>query len=151
MPRGCLVIWLYTLSEFNQADKLTDIGASMAKILVVEDIPENAELTKRVLVSAGFEVMHAFDAAEGFNLALTRDPDLIILDLGLPDYDGQTLAGWLLANPKTADIPIVVLTAWPEETGRSMAESYGCVGFIAKPITNVRDFASKIDSYIKTA
>jgi two-component system, cell cycle response regulator DivK len=122
----------------------------MTKILMIEDIPDNAELTRRILLSAGYEVIHALEAEEGLNLAVTKQPDLILLDLGLPDYDGQTLAGWLRAEPKTANIPIVALTAWPEETARQMVESYGCVGIISKPIVKVNDFVSKISSYLKT-
>jgi two-component system, cell cycle response regulator DivK len=122
----------------------------MTKILMIEDIPDNAELTRRILFSAGYEVIHALEAEEGLNLAVIEQPDLILLDLGLPDYDGQTLAGWLRAEPKTANIPIVALTAWPEETARQMAESYGCVGYISKPIVKVNEFISKISSYLKT-
>ncbi len=121
----------------------------MIKILMVEDIPDNAELARKILLSAGYEVILASEAEEGLNLAVVEQPDLILLDLGLPDYDGQTLAGWLHAEPKTANIPVVACTAWPEETVRQMAESYGCVGYISKPIVRVNDFVSKIASYVK--
>jgi two-component system cell cycle response regulator DivK len=77
-------------------------------------------------------------------------PDLILLDLGLPDYDGQTLAGWLHAEPATTNIPIVAFTAWPQETVSQMVESYGCVGYISKPVVKINDFISKIASYLKT-
>jgi two-component system cell cycle response regulator DivK len=121
----------------------------MAKILMIEDIPDNAELTRKILLSAGYEVIHALEAEKGLELALAEQPDLILLDLGLPDYDGQTLAGWLLAEPKTANIPIVAFTAWPEETARQMVESYGCAGYINKPIVKVNDFVSRIAFYLK--
>jgi two-component system, cell cycle response regulator DivK len=123
----------------------------MKKILIVEDIPDNAELTRKMLVSAGYEVIHAADAETGLEMALNQSPDLILLDLGLPDYDGQTLAGWLRASPETAHTPIVAFTAWPEETARQMAESYGCNGYIAKPVTKVKDFISRIASFLKNA
>ena len=123
----------------------------MIKILMIEDIPDNAELTRRTLLSAGYEVIHALEAEKGLEMALTEQPDLILLDLGLPDYDGQTLAGWLRAEPKTANIPIVAFSAWPEETAKQMAESYGCVGYISKPIVKVNEFVAKIASYLKTA
>ena len=73
----------------------------MTRILMVEDNPVNAELTRKILMSAGYEVIHAPEAEIGFELALSEQPHLILLDLGLPDYDGQTLAGWLRAEPKT--------------------------------------------------
>lgn len=119
----------------------------MKKILMVEDMPDNAELTRKLLVSAGYEVFHALDAETGLEMAQSIRPDLILLDLGLPDYDGQTLAGWLRADPRTASIIIIVFTAWPEETARHMAESYGCDGYIGKPIVKVSNFLSKINSF----
>lgn len=120
----------------------------MTRILMIEDNPDNAELTRKILMSAGYEVIHALEAEKGFELALSEQPHLILLDLGLPDYDGQTLAGWLRAEPKTAHIPIVAYTAWPDETARQMVESYGCVGYISKPIVRVNAFLSKIASYL---
>jgi CheY-like chemotaxis protein len=123
----------------------------MKKILIVEDIPDNAELARRMLVAGGYTVIHASDAETGLEMALSQTPDLILLDLGLPDYDGQTLAGWLRERPETARIPIVALTAWPEEAARQMAESYGCNGYIPKPIVKVNEFLSKIDSFLKNA
>ncbi len=123
----------------------------MKKILVVEDLPDNAELACRMLMAGGYLVVHAADAETGLEMALSQQPDLILLDLGLPDYDGQTLAGWLRERPETEKVPIVALTAWPEETARQMAESYGCNGFIPKPITKVNDFLSKIAGFLKNA
>lgn len=121
----------------------------MKKILMVEDIPDNAELARRMLVTAGYEVFHAPDAETGLQMALEVHPDLILLDLGLPDYDGQTLAGWLRAAPETAQTPMVAFTAWPEETARKMVESYGFDGYIGKPLVKVNHFIAQIASFIK--
>jgi len=121
----------------------------MSKILIVEDMLDNAELTRKVLTSAGYEVIHAPDAEAGLDLAISEQPNLILLDLGLPDYDGQTLAGWLKAEPQTAAIPIVAFTAWPEDTARQMVESYGCAGYISKPIVKINVFLAEIASLIK--
>jgi two-component system cell cycle response regulator DivK len=120
----------------------------MAKILLIEDIPDNAELVQRILESTGHAMIHAPDAESGLAAAIKHQPDLILLDLGLPDYDGQTLAGWLRAEPKTAKIPIIAFTAWPEETVRQMASSYGCDGYIGKPISSIQDFNAKITSVL---
>ncbi|RPH60956.1 MAG: DNA-binding response regulator, partial [Chloroflexi bacterium] len=62
----------------------------MAKILLIEDMPDNASLVLKILESAGFEAIHAPDAESGLQMAQDTSPDLILLDLGLPDYDGQT-------------------------------------------------------------
>lgn len=122
----------------------------MLKILLVEDMPDTVELVRRALSTHEYEIIHAPDAETGLQLALNEHPHLILLDLGLPDYDGQTLVGWLRAEPSLADIPIVAFTAWPQETARKMVESYGCNGYIQKPIIKVKDFAQQIDSFLKT-
>lgn len=121
----------------------------MLKILLVEDMPDTVELVRRALSVHDYEVVHAPDAETGLQMALDERPHLILLDLGLPDYDGQTLAGWLRAEPTLAGIPIVAFTAWPQETARKMVESYGCNGYIQKPIQKVKDFVDQIDSFLK--
>jgi two-component system cell cycle response regulator DivK len=122
----------------------------MTKILLIEDIPNNAELVRKALSRSGYEIIHAADAETGLQLALAHCPDLILLDLGLPDYDGQTLAGWLRAESVLDATPIIALTAWPEETAKEMVESYGCNGYICKPITKVSKFVAQINSFLKT-
>ena len=120
----------------------------MTKILLIEDIPDNAELVRRVLSASGYEIIHAADAETGLQMALAEIPDLILLDLGLPDYDGQTLAGWLRDESVLDATPIIALTAWPEETAKQMVESYGCNGYISKPIIKVNEFVSQINSFL---
>lgn len=121
----------------------------MTKILVVEDILDNAELVRKALAPRNYAVIHAVDAETGLQMALEQHPDLILLDLGLPDYDGQTLAGWLRSDASLNDTPIIAFTAWPQETARKMVESYGCNGYISKPIVSIREFADEIASYLK--
>jgi two-component system cell cycle response regulator DivK len=123
----------------------------MAKILLIEDIPDNVELVRKALSRTGYEISHAADAETGLAMALAQVPDLILLDLGLPDYDGQTLAGWLRDEVILDNTPIVALTAWPEETARQMVESYGFNGYICKPITKVIEFVSQINFFLKTS
>lgn len=120
----------------------------MPKILVIEDVPDNAELARKVLVSRGYQVLHAPDAERGLQMAVAEIPDLILLDLGLPDYDGQTLAGWLRNEDSLDDVPIIAFTAWPQETAEQMIKSYGCNGYIGKPI-NIASFAAQVASFLK--
>ena len=121
----------------------------MKKILLIEDIPDNAELVRRALSASGYEIIHAADAETGLQMALAEIPDLILLDLGLPDYDGQTLAGWLRDESVLDATLIVALTAWPEETAKQMVESYGCNGYISKPIIKISEFVSQINLFLK--
>ena len=120
----------------------------MTKILLIEDTVDSVELVRRALSNRGYEVIHAVDAETGLELALAHPPDLILLDLGLPDYDGQTLAGWLRAEPVLDDTPIIAFTAWPQETARKMVDSYGCNGYISKPILKINEFVAQVDSYL---
>lgn len=120
----------------------------MTKILIVEDVPDNLELARKILASRGYEVIEAGTAEGGYQLAFQHHPDLILLDLGLPDHDGLTLAGWLRADPSFRALPIIAFTAWPRETAQQMAESYGCNGFISKPIERVNDFLAQIETYL---
>lgn len=121
----------------------------MTKILIVEDIPDNAELARRIMLSRGFDVLHAENAETGLEMALAQLPDLILLDLGLPDHDGFTLAGWFRAEESLRDVPVIAFTAWPAETAKHMAETYGCNGFISKPIGSVKEFAETIEAFLK--
>ncbi len=121
----------------------------MPKILVIEDDPDSAELEKRVLTARGYEVLKAPDAETGLQLAVDQHPDAIVLDLGLPDADGQTLVGWMRRVPALAHTPIIACTAWPEETARKMVEAYGCDGYIRKPIS-VATFAEQIAAYLRS-
>ena len=122
----------------------------MTKILLIEDIPDNVELVRKALSRTGYEILHAADAETGLAMALAQRPDLILLDLGLPDYDGQTLAGWLRDEAVLDNTPIVVLSAWPEEAAKQVVKSYRCNGYISKPIIKINEFISQVNSYLKT-
>jgi DNA-binding response OmpR family regulator len=120
---------------------------SVPSILVIDDNAEHRELVQRTLTARGYRVFLAVDAESGLQLALAQRPDLLVVDLGLPDIDGQTLIGQLKHMAAFADTPIIACTAWPEETARSMVEVYGCDGYISKPIRTA-DFANRIASYL---
>ena len=123
-------------------------GDAMTKILIIDDVPDNVELVTKILTARGYEVVHAANAESGYKIASQQRPDLILLDLGLPDYDGLTLAGQLREEPSFENLPILAFTAWPPDTARNMAESYGCTGFISKPIIKVNEFIAEIEKYL---
>jgi two-component system cell cycle response regulator DivK len=107
----------------------------MTKILYIEDIEDNITLVEKIMLSRGYEFLSARNAEEGLALAVDSKPDLILLDLGLPDADGQTLSSWLRNDPTMKEIPIIALTAWPEEVARHTVEAYKLNGFLCKPIS----------------
>jgi DNA-binding response OmpR family regulator len=117
------------------------------KVLMIEDNENNALLVKRLLEASAFVVDHAPDGETGLRMAIQTQPDLILLDLGLPDLDGQTLATFIRRVPELAQTPLIALTAWPEDTARKMAKAYGCTDYIAKPV-NTRTFVDQISAYL---
>lgn len=125
------------------------VSTLMKKILLIEDVNDTVELVQKILTARGYEFVHAPDAESGLQFALEFLPDLILLDLGLPDYDGQTLAGWIRNEKDLVSTPLIAFTAWPEETARRMVESYGFNGYISKPIVNVNEFSECVASFLK--
>ena len=105
----------------------------MAKILYIEDIQDNITYVEKIVKSRGHEFLSAQNAEVGLDMAIKLQPNLILLDLGLPDADGQTLSVWLRSNPGLTEIPIIVLTAWPEEVARQTVEAYNLNGYLCKP------------------
>ena len=124
----------------------------MAKILYIEDMQDNITLVERIVKSRGHEFLFAQDADTGLALASASMPDLILLDLGLPDADGQTLSVWLKGDETLSSIPIIVLTAWPEEVVRQTVSAYNLNGYLCKPFKLI-DLVNLIDSVLgaKTA
>ena len=119
----------------------------MKKILLVEDNPSNALLIERVMERLPYQFFHAPDGETGLEVAETEIPDLLLVDMGLPDIDGQTLVNLLRNMPTLVDKPIVAITAWPPDVAIEMAERYGCNGCITKPI-NIRAFPDQIAEYL---
>ncbi len=102
---------------------------------------------KRVLEVRQHQVIHVSDGEAGLKTAMDETPDLILLDLGLPDIDGQTLVTLMKRTPELMGIPLVAVTAWPEDIAKKMVIAYGCDGFISKPI-NTRTFPDQIAEYL---
>lgn len=122
----------------------------MSDIVIIEDNPHSARLASRLLRRAGHETRIAEDGEIGLSTVFNHTPDLILIDLGLPDIDGQTVVAMLRQQPEFQDLPIVAFTAWPEETAQNMATAYGCVGVISKPI-NTRKFADQVEAFLRKA
>jgi two-component system cell cycle response regulator DivK len=116
-------------------------------VLMIEDNPNNAMLVKRILEARSIQVAHAWDGESGLQMVMEQHPDLILLDLGLPDLDGQTVASFIRRIPELENTPMIAVTAWPEETAREMVEAYGCDDFISKPIDS-KAFAAKVMAYL---
>jgi len=105
-----------------------------AKILYVEDNPDNRLLVRRILMVEGYTVVEAFDAAQGIAAAQRELPDLILMDMNLPEMDGYTLTRHLRAIPELRHVPIVAMTANVMHGDREKSIEAGCNGYIPKPI-----------------
>jgi CheY-like chemotaxis protein len=125
----------------HRMNMATDNG--IALILLVEDNERNARLVSEILQANGYRLVVATDGWQALDAARKHLPQLILMDLQLPGMDGLTVARRLKADPETAGIPIVALTAhaMPEDRARTL--DAGCCAYISKPI-NYRPFVAEI-------
>ena len=103
-------------------------------VLIVDDNARNRKLASDVLRDAGFTTLEAATAAEGIEAAARDQPDVILLDLRLPDLDGSQAVHLLREGPRTSAIPVVAMTALPLGDGDEWLTAAGFAGSIAKPI-----------------
>ena len=118
------------------------------KAVVVDDNSNNLLLEKDLLEVAGFEVFEAENAAIGIALARREKPDVIVMDVRLPDMRGTEAARILRQDKQTCDIPIVFVTASVMAEGREEINAIANSGFIGKPI-DTRIFAKEISRFIR--
>lgn len=117
----------------------------MAQILHIEDDPKNRLLVRKLLVAAGHEVIEAEGGLEGIRLAAAHAPELVLVDLYLPDLDGYEVTLRLRGMPALEGVPIVAITA---EGDREISLAVGADGFLEKPIDAAR-FARQIERFLK--
>jgi FOG: CheY-like receiver len=120
------------------------------KALVVDDNKNNLMLGRDLLEVAGFEVFEAENATDAIAIARKEKPDVIVMDVRLPDMRGSEAARILRRDKETFDIPIVFVTASVLSEGREEIKDIPNSGCIGKPI-NTRTFAKEISEYIKNA
>ena len=106
----------------------------MTSVLVVDDNDRNRKLALDVLSAAGFRTFGSATAAEGIALAREHGPDVILMDLRLPDMDGADATRRLVADERTALIPVVAMSASPLEGREDWLEEAGFAGWLEKPI-----------------
>ncbi len=118
------------------------------RILLVEDNPANQLLAAAVLERDGFEVQIAESGLDALRAIAESRPDLVLMDIQLPEMDGLSLTRILKADPATATIPVVAMSAHAMATDRDQAIASGCAGFIAKPI-DTRVFGDQLRSFLQ--
>ncbi|MFQ3536936.1 MAG: response regulator [Aggregatilineales bacterium] len=118
------------------------------RILVVEDNADNRILITDVLDSMHYEVIIATDGEEGLRKASAERPDLILMDISLPQMDGLTATRRIKAMPELQHIPIIALTAHAMVGDRERALEAGCDDYVSKPI-DLRELATKLTHYLQ--
>jgi CheY-like chemotaxis protein len=103
-------------------------------ILLVEDNAMNRDMLSRRLVRRGYAVITAHDGKQGHAMACSHEPNLILMDIGLPEMDGWQVTRLLKSNARTCGIPIIALTAHALLTDREKAREVGCDDYDTKPV-----------------
>src|SRR5580765_3948090 len=119
----------------------------MATILYIDDTENNRILVSRRLEKKGYQVLTAVSAEEGLMLAKQKLPDLILMDMGMPDVDGWTATRRLKADPSLGGIPVIALTAHAMQGDREKAIDAGCDDYEIKPFDFPR-LIEKIESHL---
>ena len=119
----------------------------MARILVIEDNAANMKLATLLLENVGHSVLCAVDAGTGLALERAEHPDLILMDIQLPDMDGLAATALLKQNPATAGIPVIALTAMAMKEDQEKTRAAGCDAYIAKPL-RYKELIAAIDALL---
>ncbi|MDY6806872.1 MAG: response regulator [Cyanobacteriota bacterium] len=106
----------------------------MPKILLVEDNEMNRDMLSRRLVRKGYEVFIAVDGAEGVEMSISKEPDLILMDMSLPVLDGWQATTQIKANSETENIPVIAMTAHAMAGDREKCLAAGCDEYDTKPV-----------------
>ena len=119
----------------------------MKKILVVEDEVDNRRIMRDLLANAGYEVIEALTGDEGVAKAEAEVPDLIVMDIRLPNLDGFEVTRAIRAKPALRDIPVIAVTSHAMSEDNARALEAGCDAYFSKPVSP-RTLLDKIREYV---
>jgi len=120
----------------------------MTKVLVAEDNPVNRELLRELLENRGYSVIEACNGQEALDMVELSQPDLLLLDIGMPVLDGFALVRKIRENPGLATLPVLAVTAYAMPDDRDNVLNAGFDGYISKPI-NARDLANELERLLR--
>lgn len=129
----------------NCGDKL--LMPTSKTIFHVEDNPDNRLLVRRLLMAYGYQVQEAENASQALEALKTLRPDLILMDINMPDMDGYTLTIQIKSNPDLMNVPVIAITANAMKGDRERTLDAGCDGYIEKPI-DVDKFIEQVERFI---
>jgi CheY-like chemotaxis protein len=116
----------------------------MTKVLVAEDNPVNRELLRELLENRGYSVIEACNGQEALDMVEQSQPDLLLLDIGMPVLDGFAVVRKIRENPTLATLPVLAVTAYAMRDDRDNVLNAGFDGYLSKPI-NARELANEIE------
>jgi two-component system cell cycle response regulator DivK len=119
----------------------------LKRVLIIEDNEANLYLTKFILEKNGYQVLEAREGIQGLELATKEKPDLILMDIQLPDIDGLEAVRRIRASKIDHEIPIVALTSYAMVGDKEKSLAAGCTGYIEKPI-NPDTFMAEIEKFL---
>ena len=120
---------------------------SKGTVLYIEDNPDNRLLVKRILLSEDYELLEATNAVEALELLKSAHPDVILMDINMPDMDGYTLTARIKSLPGFERIPILAVTANVMRGDREKTLEAGCDGYIQKPI-DIDQLTREVERFI---
>ena len=120
------------------------------RVLVVEDQEDNRQILRDLLASAGYEMIEAHDGAGALIAARTQSPDLILMDIQLPEVSGLEVTKWLKDDPELKAIPVVAVTAFAMKGDEERIRQGGCEAYLSKPIS-VGKFIETIRHFLGSA
>jgi len=120
----------------------------MSTILIVEDNVKNMKLVRDLLKAKGYETLEATTGQQGVELALAHSPDLVLMDIQLPDINGIEAFERIRANPGTASIPVVAFTASVTPSDRNRITQAGFSAFVSKPI-DLKQFLATVKRMVE--
>ena len=118
----------------------------MTRILIVDDSPTQLNVISKILSKHGYEVITAEDGEIGVQKAASEKPDIILMDVVMPNLNGFQATRQITKNPETSHIPVIMLTSKDQETDRVWAERQGASDYLTKP-PNEADLVVKIKSF----
>jgi CheY-like chemotaxis protein len=116
-------------------------------LLVIDDDPKSVKLVCDLASASGYEVLTAHNGRKGIEVASQKKPDLILMDIMMPEMDGYKATSLLKSDPQTARIPVIMLTAVGFELNKRLALSTGAVDYITKPF-DIQVLLAKLNHYL---
>ena len=121
--------------------------AASSTVLIVEDNELNMRLFNDLLEASGYTTLKCSDGAKATGLAIDNQPDLIVMDIQLPEVSGLDITRWLKDDERTKHIPVLAVTAFALRTDEVLVREAGCEAYLSKPI-QIRSFLSTVDDLV---